>query len=1107
MQLSLGSMSQTVVQNTLFARGKWIKIETSSTGIHKISYSWLKNIGFLHPENVKLFGSRNEKMSGISSISSDNGPIQIPVLKFSESVGSESLIFYVPGSVSWNYEPVSGQFYPSRNQCARGKSFFFLTEDVGNDLAFPLMDQPAGNADVKTSEYDDFGLWEEENLNLLESGSRWFTALLSGGSVLSKSFSFPNRMETDPVTLKVYAAGRSFSVTTMDIALNGNTPEKITFSPVQSAAEADFATEDSLRMSKKLTGSAINISLKYNGTTSDQCWFDCATLQLRRSLQYSGTPLNFRDSRTIGIGKIAEYQISGALSGLQLWDITNSLSPIRLNYQLNGNQLTFRAMSDGLRSFLLFDPQSQSPGVTKSDDVTNADIMKVEMPQYLILAPAAFYDQAERLAQFHRTTDGMTVSVVTVEAIFNNLSGGYPDVSALRNFIRYLYKQKSSSGTSVLKYLLLFGKGTCDQVHIPGENNPNWIPTFQSENSLSRINSYVTDDFFGQLDPAEGGQTGKLDIGIGRIPASSLSEANFAVEKIIHYHDAASLGDWRNNITFIGDDEDNNLHVSDSERLAVNVNKSNPEYKTSKIYFDAYPQVLTPEKRYPEVTVAIRRSVQSGSLMVNYVGHASEDGLAHERVLTVSDIDSWSNKDRLPLFVTATCEFSRWDMIVKRSAGEHLYFHPAGGAIALLSATRLVYSASNFEINKSFFNHVFDKDMQGIPLRLGDLIRTIKNENSGSINTAKFCLLGDPALRLNYPENRCVNLEINHQPLDQFSGIISPTSMVTIAGEVRDKKGEKMGLFNGNMTAQVLDQPTSKTTLGNGGQPQFTYLLQENKLFEGNVPVRNGSFSYSFVVPKDVNFNKGAGLIRYYVNNGASDGNGSFANIHFNGTENVSISDIKGPEIKLYLENEKFTEGASVSLNPLLIVYVKDENGINSSGYGIGHDITLEVDGDGASRVNLNDFYRADAATWKSGTILYLLSELTPGPHTLTFKIWDTSNNSSSVSVRFIASKELELKAMSNFPNPFSDQTRFVMTHNRYDELFDVKLEVMDINGRTIYSDQKLLASRGYEITDLCWNPFQLDPVPVMGVYLYRITLTGQDGVQASKSGRMVFTN
>jgi hypothetical protein len=1104
--MALPGWSQSVAHNSLFAGGKWVKIETTSTGIHKINYSWLKNIGFLHPENVKLFGSRNEKMSRWNSISADNSPKQIPVLRFTEAGGSESLIFYVQGLVDWNYDPVSKQYYPTRNQSAIGKSYFFLTEDVGTDLVFPLMEQPVGNPDSKTSEYDDFGLWEEENLNLLESGSRWFTALLSGGNILSKSFSFPDRFENEPVLLKLYAAGRSFSSTGMDISLNGNAPGRIIFRPVQSNADADFAAEDSLHITQKLIGSAINISMKYNGTASDQCWFDCATLQLRRSLLYSGIPLNFRDSRTVWKGKVAEFQISGASSGLQLWDITNPLSPSRLNYQLKNNQLTFRFKSDELRSFLLFDPQPLFPGVTKSEDVKNAEIVLAAVPEYLILTPGAFLDQAERLAQFHRTTDGLTASVVTVEAIFNNLSGGYPDVSAIRNFIRNLYWQKNSSGTSSLKYLLLFGKGTCDPVHIPGENNPNWIPTFQSENSLSRINSFVTDDFFGQLDPGVADQTGKLNLGIGRIPAATPYEAKIAVEKIIHYHDAASLGDWRNNITFVGDDEDNNLHVSDSERLSLDVAQKNPEYKTSKIYFDTYPQVLTPEKRYPEVTVAIRRSVQSGSLVVNYIGHASEDGLAHERVLTSKDIDSWSNKDRLPLFVTATCEFSRWDMMVKRSAGERLYFHSAGGAIALLSATRLVYSASNFEINTSFFNHVFDRDQQGTPLRLGDLIRIVKNENRGSINTAKFCLLGDPALRLNYPVNRCVNLEINHQPVEKFSGILSPTSLVTFAGEVRDKDGGKMALFNGNMTAQVFDQPTNKTTLGNGGQPPFTYQVQENKLFEGNVPVRNGLFSYSFVVPKDVNFNKGAGLIRYYVSNNESDGNGSFANIHFNGTENVSTSDRKGPDIRLYLENEKFTEGAKVSLNPLLMVYVVDENGINSSGFGIGHDITLEIDGNAASRVNLNDFYTADAATWKSGAILYLLSELSPGPHSLTFKIWDTSNNSSSVSVRFIASKDLELNSVYNFPNPFSEQTRFVITHNRYDELFEVKLEVMDINGRTIYSDQQLLASRGYEITDLCWNPSLPDPVPSSGVYLYRITLTSRDGEQASKSGRMVFS-
>ena len=1096
--------SQQPINKSLFAGGRWVKIETTTAGIHKIETVWLKNAGFQHPENVRLFGSRNEAMTRLNSASRGNRPVQIPLTRYMEAGGTESLLFFVQGDVRLDHDRVTNQYFHTRNQSARGKSWFYLTEDAGANMTHQVAEQPTGTTDISTTAYDDFSWWEGENLNLLESGSKWFTTLISGGASLSNSFSFQDRLENEPVKFKVLAAGRSVSPTGMGLAINGSGSGNVLFRPIQQAAESDFASLDSIQTSRLLSGTTINLSLRYNGGATDQCWLDFATVQLRRTLNYRGTPLIFRDGRTIGKDKIAEYMVKGATAGLLVWEITNPLLPSRVNYQLSNGQLSFRFKCDSLRTFLLFDPQAAYPGVTKSVEVKNAEIFSAEVPQYLILAPSLFLSQAERLAHFHRQNSGLTVAVIPTESIFNELSGGYPDISALRDYFRSLYQQKKAQEGSALKYLLLFGKGTCDPVHDPGENNPNWIPTWQSENSISAVNSFVSDDFYGRLDLGDGDQTGDIDVGIGRIPAATVAEATIAVDKIVHYHEAATLGEWRNNICFIGDDEDNNLHVNDSERLADQVIRNHPEYSTTKIYFDAYPQLLTPEERYPGATEAIRRSVQSGDLVVNYIGHASEDGLAHERVLTKHDIDSWSNKDRLPLFVTATCEFSRWDMTVKRSAGEHLYFHPAGGAIALLSATRLVYSSSNFEINKSFFGHVFDRSEEGKPLRLGDLIRTVKNENGGSVNTAKFCLLGDPALRLALPENSCRNLLINNQPVDQFGGILNPSALVTITGEIRDRTGKKLEQYNGILTAQVLDQSTKIATLGNGGQPPFNYKVQENLLFKGTVPIRNGNYTYSFVVPKDVNFNNETGLIRYYFNNGTSDGNGTYANIHFNGTENLSTSDMKGPAIRLYLENNSFRESATVSANPLLMVYLTDESGINSSGIGIGHDITLEMDGNSFDRVNLNGFYRSDASTWQSGTLFYPLSSLEKGSHSLTFKVWDSVNNSSVFTVSFKVSGELIIEDLHNYPNPFSDQTRIVVTHNRYDELMTVDLEVMDIAGRVVHKSQQLLPSRGYEINDLYWNPNLSGYYPANGVYIYRITLTDQADQKSRKAGRML---
>ena len=1095
-----GSFAQSSDLPSLFASGRWVKVETSAVGMHKIYYSWLKNIGFLHPENVKIFGSRNVAMSLSDAAVSDNAPVVLPSFRFKESGGNEALLFYAEGPVNWSFDAVTGDFLHSVNSSSRGKSLFFLTEDSGKDLLVPSVSQPVGNPEVQLSDYDDFMAWEEENINLLESGTRWFTTLMTGSNILNKNFVFQDRVETAPVKWMIAAAARSISSTALEASVNGNSLGNIPFAPINTSTGTDFASPGSFKASGIFSGTTFPLSLKYNGTSTDLCWFDFATVQVRRSLQYRGTPLLFRDGGTAGKSKLVEFQVGGANSSLILWEVTNPLLPVQQTFQINNGLLTFRFRSDSLRNFLLFDPQNQYPPVTVKEEIQNEVIRQAEIPQLLIVTPTAFYPQAKRLADYHISTDQLKTAVVTVEAIFNELSGGYPDVSALRNYIRHLYQQKGSTGASMLKYLLLFGKGTCDPVHESGENNPNWIPAWQSDNSLSTVDSFVTDDFFGFSDS---GQPGKLMLGVGRIPAATLAEATIAVDKIIHYHDAETLGTWRNNLLFIGDDEDNNLHVSDSEKLAMTLNLRNPEYSTTKIYLDAYPQVLTPEKRYPAVTEAIRRSVQTGDLLVNYVGHASEDGLAQERVLTTADIDGWTNKLCLPLFVTATCAFSRWDMTVKRSAGEHLLFHPAGGAIALLSATRLVYSASNFEINSSFLNHVFDKDASGAMLRLGDLIHLVKNETGESVNAMKFSLLGDPALRLNYPAYNCENLAINNQSISQFSGVVAPLSQVTIMGEIQDRSGKKMEQLAGSLSTVIYDQPNEKNTLGNGGQPPFTYQVQENVLFNGNVPVKNGSFSYSFIVPKDVNFNQEAGLIRYYFSDGFTDANGSFADVFFNGTGNIQGTDFTGPVIRLYLENEAFLDGATVSANPLLIAYLSDDSGINTTGFGIGHEITMELDEQTGNEVILNNYYKSDAATWKSGSLFYPLSTLSPGVHTLKLKAWDTADNSSVATIQFLVSNRLVFDRVVNFPNPFTDQTRFILHHNRYDALLNVDLEIIDLEGRVISISHQQLASQGYELRDLTWNPLKSDPVPVGGTYLYRITLTDQEGSHASRSGRL----
>ncbi|NEW81962.1 MAG: type IX secretion system sortase PorU, partial [Mariniphaga sp.] len=635
---------------------------------------------------------------------------------------------------------------------------------------------------------------------------------------------------------------------------------------------------------------------------------------------------------------------------------------------------------------------------------------------------------------------------------------------------------------------------------------PCFIPTWQSENSLNAASSFVSDDYFGLLGEDEGGQKGIVDIGIGRIPCVSASEAKAAVDKTLHYNTSKTMGEWRNNVCFIGDDEDNNVHVSDSEQLANFVNRNYPVFYTDKIYLDAYKEETTPEKRYPGVNKALNNRIKEGALIINYVGHANEEGLAHEKILTISDIDSWSNVDKLPVFVTATCEFSRWDLKNKQSAGEHVLFNKVGGGVALFSTTRLVYSSSNYEMNRSFFKYVFETDKEGNNLRMGDIIRLAKNELGGTVNAAKFALLGDPAIQISYPQYKVKTLEINNQPVEQLTDTLKPLSLVSVWGEIQNSKGEKITGYNGLLYPTVFDKPTEAITLGNGGQTPFTYTVQNSILFKGNVSVKSGEFSYTFKVPKEINYRIGNGLIRYYSKDATSDAGGSFAELKLGGSPGSTANDLTGPTVRLFIDNENFKPGDQVSKAPLLIAYLEDDSGINTSGGGIGHDIMLTIDNNTDKMQLLNDYFQSAQDSYKSGKVLFQLSDLEDGEHILKFKVWDLASNSTETEVKFTVASSLKINNLTAFPNPVSVSTDIIATHNRFGEKMTVEIEIFTQQGVLVDQVKTESGSSGFTTLPIRWNPGLNNHNLVSGIYHYRVRLTALDGSTSIKTEQLILT-
>jgi len=505
--------------------------------------------------------------------------------------------------------------------------------------------------------------------------------------------------------------------------------------------------------------------------------------------------------------------------------------------------------------------------------------------------------------------------------------------------------------------------------------------------------------------------------------------------------------------------------------------------------------------------------MDKGALIVDYIGHGSESGLAHERILGISDIKRWSNIDRMPLFMTATCEFSRFDDYKNVSAGEWVFLNEKGGGIALFTTTRLVFSSGNRRLNTEFYKYVFENDENGNRYRLGDILRLTKNSTGSDTNKLNFTLLGDPALKLSYPEFSIKTLTVNGKPVDQEADTLKAFSHVTVTGYIEDNSGNKLENFNGIVYPTVYDKYTKTSTLRNDGGSVLEFDVMNSVIYKGKASISNGDFSYSFIVPKDISYNYGYGKLSYYADNGENDAAGMDDRLIIGGSLESAGSDNEGPVIELYMNDSSFVFGGMTNESPVLVAYVSDINGINTTGNGIGHDITAILDDDNKNTFVLNDYYEAELNSYRSGVVKFPLSDLEPGSHQLKFKIWDAYNNSSEDYIEFFVreSEELIIDHLYNYPNPFTTKTSFYFEHNRANEDLDVLIQVFTLSGKLVKSIE-FLSALGTQVNN---DSFRVGPVDWdgldeygdsigRGTYIYMIKVRDQQGNIAEEFQRLV---
>lgn len=1089
-------------KQSVLSSGEWIKVSVAGQGICKISYSELKKMGIASPEKIAVYGNGGYMLAKMNNVKASDDLVKNKVIHAKDASGADCVFFYSPGSTSWNYNGDTRFFEHSINLYS-DKSYYYLTDDIDPSANPDALSSPEASPDVIVNSYDYVDFIEKETYNLVCSGRNWYGDRFQNGSSKSYTFAMESPITGGTSKIKISAVARSGLATSMSVVANGQNAGSLDFLSTEvTQTYADYAKGNS-NIFSFTAGSNESITLKYAGRLSeDIAWLDYITLNSNAWLKLKSNPIVFRSKEQLPVSCLG-YKLDGLDASSLVWDVSDPLNVKKVVVSTNG-QYSFSSEGGKISEYVAFSPLKGSflSATVVATSLVNQNIHGQDAPEMVIVSHPDFLAQSEELAQFHRDHDQLSVLVVTMEQVYNEFSSGLPDVAAIRNMSKMFY-ERTKTTPKPFRYLLLMGDGSYDNRNFDGTKN-NFIPTFQSQNSLNTISSFVSDDFFGLLDDDEGEFTGYLDIGIGRIPCASAGDAQLVVNKIKRYTSPEAMGAWRNRICFIADDEDNNSHMEDTEDLVYLVEKNYPGFYTDKIYLDAYVQKSRADgDSYPDVTTAINERMNNGVLIVNYVGHANDEAMAAEKILGINDIEAWSNS-KLPIFVTATCEFSRFDAD-SRSAGERVLMNSVGGGIGLFSTSRVVYSYSNFVLSQNFYNYVFKQDANGENLRMGDVMRLAKVATLRDTNKRNFSLLADPALQLAFPKYEVKTLSIQGKNPSTDTIQIGALEKVTITGEVVGVDGSRMTDFDGMLIPSVYDKEVMVNTLANDGGESFPFGSRDNLIYQGNISVKNGFFEFSFIVPKDILYNVGKGKILYYLQNDKEDGKGSTSQFLIGGTAENVEEDSEKPEIAVYVDSEQFKDGDHVNSSALLLVDLFDKSGINTVGAGIGHDLVAYIDGNYSNPIVLNSYYSSTADDYRSGRIVYPLTGMSEGNHTIEVKIWDVYNNSAKATINFVVDAGFKISSVNCYPTVVEDDAVFSVEHNLPGEKFSAQITFYNGLGKKMSVIEDIVVADYSGKMLLNWTlgeqPFRSSANPMV---VYQIILTSSEGYQAIGTGKFL---
>jgi hypothetical protein len=1065
--------------NSVLATGTWVKMSVAGDGIYKIDYSLFRKLGLnpdqTDPRKIRILAGNQGMLSQLNSSPrvSDLKEVAIQMVGQDDGVfnSSDYLLFYGQGPDQYHLDFNKGVF-AYENNLYTDKNYYFVTVGPSNGLRIADNQSLTGTYPTIT-EFDDFTYYETEQYNELHSGRNWYGEQFSSKTSYTIRFTVPGIVNGSDLKLIYKVMAQSINPASFQFSLNGQPLQDKAMPTIINASYTDKGTEasDSLTISSATNQASSttnwDVTLRFNKAATEKSigYLDRLLFQYKRALTLYGDQTAFSSLLSIK-SSAAKYSLMQLPAGALIWDISDPWRPSLQATTLEGTNTVFQAVTGPDKKYLVFSNKN-FPVPVPEGKVANQNLHGIGTTNLVIVSAPEFLSEAQRLANFRQSRNGITTTVVTTTQVYNEFSGGKQDVSAIRDFVRWLYVNNSG-----IKNLLLMGRGSYDYKNYLSYNK-NFVPTYESRNSLSPLESYSSDDYFGFLDANEGNwsenpiENHTLDIGVGRLPVKKTEEAQQVVNKLLEYGQLP--GDsWRRQILFVADDGDDNIHQGNADELAELIASQHPDFTTEKLFVDNFKQVsVSFGQLSPTATEALNRAAVSGYSIINYTGHGNEQQWMAERILDQFSILNWKNAPRYPLLLTATCEFGRNDDPGLISTAEQSLLMNHGGSIGLVTTTRLVNSATNFFLNKAFYQALFTK-VGGRYRDLGSVMRDTKNNSVSGISNRNFSLLGDPSLTLLLPP---ADLQVTSlQNITSGSDTLKALSTVQLKGRVISNGGADPN-YTGVATVTVYDKAFTETTRGDENPP-FTFINRINPVFSGKASIQQGLFELEFTLPKFIDPAIGTGMISLYAtsNTPGEDRTGAVVISKIGALEKNPGPDTQGPSIYPYMGDTTFIPGGIVGANSRIVAILRDAHGISTARYNPQQSILAILD-DTTTWI-LNDYYQAAVNNQTVGLVDFPVFGLKDGTHHLNLSASDVYGNRSTAHLVFTVSDRgsIQLNDWLAYPNPMHEETVFHFTHSRSSEDLEAVVTVFDRVGQSLYTATYSVPESDYQVDLPAWD-------------------------------------